>query len=191
MGLKYKTVKEALTLPEGIYTKNLDDIDLKARLRTIMPVVNKRIKRQKEAGLQTLAKAGLPEQSYRGMTHKQLVKQFAKAKWWLEESKTSTIKDIRALQISTIEKLGVDPKTLTKDEIGKLWENFHRLKELKPNRFTGMYDVAVYMKEIFKRKSATSRHLSVKSLNKILKDTIADEEKKYNISQSDFSNFMR
>lgn len=137
---KYRTMGDALALPSGTYIRDLTERDLKERLATLTPVVWKRAHNLKKAGLDKIT--NIPEYHYKGKTHKELQHIYNNIRTWLLERKTSTVRGARQVAEQTMRHLGLDPKSYKNVDptyVGKVFEEFHKLQNLRPDWFVGNY----------------------------------------------------
>lgn len=136
----YRTVKEALAIPDGKTIQDLSAKDLRDRLQTIVPVTFKREANLRKQGLDVLST--LPETKYRGKTRAELMHIFTHNKYWLEEVQSATVRGAKKIAKRTAENLGINLKqykSIPYNEISKIFGEFHKLQELRPEWFVGKY----------------------------------------------------
>lgn len=169
---KYKTNKAALSIPQGTYIRDLSKAELTARLQKLQGTVRSRAHRLRQAGYAAVAE--IPATSIRGKTRAQLAHQFTATKLWLEGRQTSTVSGARAVFERTAANLGLSTKGLgrmSKKKIGKVFETFHKIQEIRPEWFTGKYSNE-YLAEVRK---GVEKGLTVNQIAKQLQD-IYDKE---------------
>ena len=100
---------------------------------------NKRLKTLKKSSmgqssqaLKGIENAGRVKFSVKGKSHGQLLKEFASAKSFLK-AKTSTIKGtkevVKRTRKTLKEKYDIDTEEMSKTDIAKMWDNFHKMQE--------------------------------------------------------------
>ena len=145
---KYPTVASAMKLEEGQYVRDLTADDLRMRLQTLSPVVWKRVATIKKSGLTPIA--DLPQVSYRNKTRSELEHIFWQQREFIQNRETGSVTGIKNIMRETAKNLGMSFKSyreLDEEQIGKIFEVFHKVQELRPEWFTGKYS-ASYLKKV-------------------------------------------
>lgn len=177
---KYRTLQDALTLPAGKTIADLDKKDLQERLATVVPVTWKRKANLAKAGLENVSTAELPDTKYGGKNRSELAHIFAQNKLWLERRDSSTVRGARRIAERTMTNLGFDKKaykTMDKNLIGKMFEEFHKLQELRPDWFIGKYSED-YLRTIAQELATTGKKDIMDIIDKLTE--VRRKEQDYN-----------
>ena len=134
--VKY-TYAEAIEKIKSMGIRTLTLQELKEVGRPLMKVARERIRRLEKAGLRSPAYIGYKEEkgmktSVNFKDRNKVLSEVYNAYIFLEQSKTSTVREARAYKKRMEERLG---KSLTDDETEAIWDVFHRIETDNPLMF--------------------------------------------------------
>lgn len=187
--VKY-TYAEAIEKIKTMGIRSLTLQELKEVGRPLMRVARERIRRLEKAGLRSPAYIGYKEDlgmktSVNFKDRNKVLSEVYNAYIFLEQSKTSTVREARAYKKRMEERLGTN---LTDDQTEAIWDVFHRIEKTDPLMFQKFgYEQVIHMavnsanEEDFDVDKATKRLLDEVSLRSTAEDYMTEDEKRFSL----------
>ena len=187
--VKY-TYAEAIEKIKSMGIRSLTLQELKEVGRPLMRVARERIRRLEKAGLRSPAYIGYKEDlgmktSVNFKDRNKVLSEVYNAYIFLEQSKTSTVREARAYKKRMEERLGTN---LTDDQTEAIWDVFHRIEKTDPLMFQKFgYEQVIHMavksanEEDFDVDKATKRLLDEVNQRSNENEYMTEDEKRFSI----------
>lgn len=184
------TYAEAIEKIKTMGIRSLTLQELKEVGRPLMRVARERIRRLEKAGLRSPAYIGYKEDlgmktSVNFKDRNKVLSEVYNAYIFLEQSKTSTVREARAYKKRMEERLGTN---LTDNQTEAIWDVFHRIEKTDPLMFQKFgYEQVIHMavksanEEDFDVDKATKRLLEEVNQRSDANDYMTEDEKRFSL----------